>query len=298
MTIRNSLKFLGVALVAVGLLSAGPAEARFGKRTDSEKSEKTEKGYRTKRSRSTGSHSASAVGSQPRHQHSGGGHVVVRPRPRYYRPWYGWGYAPRQTVIVHDHHYAGQPAPAPQAEQYVEPYESPFAVKRFELGGTAQPLLNGSVLGLNLLVDWKSLGIDLRFDTLGLRAEDGSGTIDAIRMFDATATFALIDGENGRLRAHLGAYSAFAPDIAFIGPGGGLSASADLFGPFTAEASAQFVVFPFTKIDTRAAMGLRLGPVEGRLGWRFTILDDQGRVDGVRNVDLMTGPYIGALLRL
>ena len=56
-----------------------------------------------------------------------------------------------------------------------------------------------------------------------------------------------------------------------------------MLGPFTAEASAQFVVFPFTKIDTRAAMGLRLGPVEGRLGWRFTILDDQGRVDGVRN---------------
>jgi hypothetical protein len=83
-----------------------------------------------------------------------------------------------------------------------------------------------------------------------------------------------------------------------VADSGGLSASADLFGPFTAEASAQFVVFPFTKIDTRAAMGLRLGPVEGRLGWRFTILDDQGRVDGVRNVDLMTGPYTGALLRL
>ena len=294
----NLLKCFGVALVAAGLLSAGPAEARFGKKT--EKSEKTESSQPTtkKKARSSGSHSASAVGSRPTRTHVQRDYspqVVVRPRYRRYhrRPWYGRGYAPRQTVVVHEHHHDDQAPP----EQHEE-YESPFAVKRFELGGTAQPLLNGSVLGLNLLVDWNRAGMDLRFDNLTLLAEDGSGDRDHIRMFDATATFGLITGDRGRLRAHLGAYTAFAPDISMIGPGGGFSASLDLLGPITTEASAQLVLFPFTKIDTRAAVGLRLGPVEGRLGWRFMILDDQGRVDGVRNVDLMTGPYIGALIRL
>ncbi len=296
---RYLMNCLGAALVAAGLLSAGPAEARFGKKT--EKTEEVESRQPTKKARPKGSHSASAVGSRPSRTHVQRDHsprVKVRPRyrhHRYRRPWYawGWGYAPRQTVVVHEHHHAEQPAP----EQYEE-YESPSAVKRFELGGTAQPLLNGSVLGLNLLVDWTRVGMDLRFDNLSLVAEDGTGGRDHIRMFDATATFGLLTGDRGRLRAHLGAYTAFAPDIAMIGPGGGFSASLDLLGPITTEASAQLVLFPFTKIDTRAAMGLRLGPVEGRLGWRFMILDDQGRVDGVRNVDLMTGPYIGALIRL
>ena len=62
-------------------------------------------------------------------------------------------------MIVHEHHHD-----QPQTEQYAETYESPFALKRLELGATAQPLLNGGVFGLNLLVDWTRAGMDLRYD--------------------------------------------------------------------------------------------------------------------------------------
>ena len=51
---RNPLNLLGAVVLAAGLLAAGPAEARFGKKT--EKSEKSEKTNQTKEARSYSSH--------------------------------------------------------------------------------------------------------------------------------------------------------------------------------------------------------------------------------------------------
>jgi hypothetical protein len=290
----NILKTLTIALVGVGLVASAPAEARFATRTDPEEPKKTQKAQKKKpaaKKASPAPHAASAVGTPapvPRQQASS--YTEVRSH-RVYGPSVGVGYyvAPA-PVVVHERRVVQH-----RVEQRAQ-RRDPFELRHLELGVTAQPLLDGGVLGLNLLVDWTHTGIDLRFDNLVLAALDGSGRYDAIRLFDATATFGLLIGDRGRLRAHAGLYSALTPDAAFLGPGGGLSASLRFLGPLTAEAAGHLVVFPFTKLDTRAALGLRLGPLEGRLGWRFTVLDDQGRVDGVRNTELIAGPYLGALI--
>jgi hypothetical protein len=294
------LNLIGVVGLAVGLLAATPAHAMPGKHSG--------------RRASRGYHGATAVGTGPvgpvahpsyRGYYGGGyygAYVGVGPRPYFYYPWYAsypwYAVGPTSAVVVSQ----GVVNPYPDRRDVYEYQEEkradPFEIYRFELGATAQPLSNGSgIFGLNLLVDWRSLGIDVRFDDVGIRP-DSLSSVDHSRLLNASMTFPLIDGEHGRLRAHLGAYSLFVPGTTFVGPGGGLSLSLDLFGPFTAEGSAQAVLFPFTQLDSRAAMGLRLGPIEGRLGWRFLLLDDQGRSGDVGNVNVASGPYLGALIRI
>lgn len=172
------------------------------------------------------------------------------------------------------------------------------SLRRFELMGSAQPMLNGLVLAGQLRVDGRRWGVDARYDHLSLLAEDGSLAIDTLHLVDGSVTFALVDTDVARIRAHLGLHGAVAPDVTFVGPGAGLSLSANLPGPFTLETGSTLVLLPYTKVDAHAALGLRLGIFEARGGLRLTFLDDQGRLDGESHQDLMVGPYLGMALVL
>jgi hypothetical protein len=292
------LNLIGVAGIASGLLSATPAHAMFGRHSSSRSH--PSRGYRL-----SSSHEATAVGVQPgpsaypRYRNYAGTYVAYGPRPYYYyQPWYAVG--PTGAVVVEEGVVHRYPDRRDVYEYEDEKKPDPFEIYRFELGATlgaaTQPDGQGvGMFGLNLLVDWRSLGIDVRYDDLALSS---SASVDRIKLLNGTMTFALIDGQHGRLRAHVGAFSYFAPNATFVGPGGGLSLSLDLFGPFTAEGSAQAVIVPFTQFDTRAAMGLRLGPIEGRLGWRYVFLDDQNRLGDGGNQTVASGPYVGALIRI
>jgi hypothetical protein len=296
------LNLIGFAGLVAGLFTATPVHAMFGKHSGSRSH--PSRGYRL-----SSGHEATAVGVQPgpsaypRYRNYAGTYVAYGPRPYYYyQPWYAVG--PTGAVVVEEGVVHRYPDRRDVYEYEDEKRADPFEIYRFELGASlgagAQP--DGQrvgMFGLNLLVDWRSLGIDVRYDDVGF--ESGSGafnSVDHVKLLNATMTFALIDGQHGRLRAHIGAFSAFAPEATFVGPGGGLSLSLDLFGPFTAEGSAQAVVFPFTQFDTRAAVGLRLGAIEGRLGWRYLLLDDQGRLGGDGTPSISSGPYVGALIRI
>ena len=242
-------------------------------------------------------HSASPVGRY-HYENDGPGYVVQRPR-RYYRPYYR-PYR-RSVVIV-------QPAPVyasgvvydtPVVESQPELVPAPApAPMHLELFGSAQPMLNGAMVGLSMKVEGRSAGVDMRYDHLSLLADDGSDAVDTLHLASAALTWSLLNGEHGRLRVHVGAYAAFAPDVAFVAPGGGFSTSLNLFGPFTAEADAQLALLPFTELDTRAGLGLRLGIVEGRAGMRLVYLNDQGRVDGIAHADAVVGPYVSVGLVL
>lgn len=264
------------------MFAAAPAQARFGKSSEPEQGETAKRrGKPAKKSevRTERGHAATAV--RPRsstayvvdddccydevyvrpHSH---GYVVVQPSPVYVSRGYTRTYQ--------------------EEEQYVPE-------QRVEAFATAQPMLNGGMLGVNLRVDWARLGVDVRYDGLALW-DDGTWSVDTIHMLDGTMTWSFFASDRGRLRAHLGLYSAFAPDAVFVGPGGGLSASINLFGPLTADAGGHLVLIPFTKLDSYAALGLRLGVLEARGGLRFTVLSDQGRVDGIQHTDVLAGPYI------
>ena len=304
---KPTLARIVTSLAAVGLLlAAGPAEARFGKSSDDGdgKGAKSSRSTRSSdgKASSSNTHAATAVGKPPPRSHGGRsrGHrhhrtrVVVRPpvvvgHAHIHDPYCG------HSHYVHEHHHH---APAPPPAVVTEPEPAHEHRHRFEFFGYGQPMLNGGVLSANMRLEWDRLGMDLRYDHLSLLAEDGSGSFDRIQLFDATMSAAIFRGEHGRVRGHFGLYSAFAPDVTFVGPGGGLSASVNLFGPFTAEAAGHLVLVPFTKVDTWAGLGLRIGALEGRAGMRFTVLDDQGRVDGVVHRDVMAGPYIGVGLVL
>lgn len=278
-------------------LAAAPAEARFGKRSSEEKKaqHKEEKKKSKEKKGSSNTHRAAPVGtSSGSNTGSGGGRVHVGGNACCVDSgaYVGVGVHTHTHVDHYGHYGPAYVAPAPYVHQ--EHHEEERGVQRVETFLTAQPLLNGLVLGAQVRADWKHFGFDVRYDHLALLAEDGTLSFDSIRLLDTTLSLSLLNGDRGRLRAHLGLYSAFAPDIIFVGPGGGLSASMDLFGPFTAEAAGHVVLIPYTKVDTWAGVGLRIGVFEGRGGLRFTMLDDQGRVDGVVNRDVMVGPYVSA----
>ena len=313
-----------LAAVAV-MFAAAPAEARFGKASPpsgSNSSSNSKKAItpaasnnqkRPSSSSSTprqsgNSHSASAV--QPSGQVHGATPVYSQPEQRGYDRGGDTYYVEHRHVHVHDaycgHHgystvyvapapvvvaspgyyqeeqvYTAEPAPAPSAQNF-----------RFELFGGVQPMLSGVDLSLSAQLDGQRFGGGVQLDGIALAAEDGSGAVDTLSLVDATLSYSLLVGPQGRLRVHGGLYSAFAPDVTFVGPGVGLSTSLNLVGPFTADAGTSLVVFPYTKVDAHAALGLKISIVELRGGVRLTALDDQGRVDGVAHRDVLAGPYL------
>ena len=59
------------------------------------------------------------------------------------------------------------------------------------------------------------------------------------------------------------------------------------------EGRGQFVPVPYIQVDAQAGLALRLGILTLRSGWRWLMLDDRGRVDGVVHRDYFSGPYAG-----
>ncbi len=295
---KTHLSLIVSLFAACALLWAGDAEARFGKASDPKdaKASKQSKSNEKKSGSASGSsasksehraekrsqpraHAASAV--PVRGAHAAGpvyaasepccGHRPVVVRSRTYVS---------SGAHVHSHHDDG--------------HGSGPELQRFELMAGAQPALGAGILSAGMLADWSSWGFDTRVDHLVFLPEEWGSPMDTVTLFDASITRAIVSGEKGRLRGHLGLSSAFAPDATFLGPYGGLSASAKILGPLTFDAAANLTLFPFTKVDTRAGLGLRLGVVEVRGGMRLLAINDQGRVDGVSNSELFVGPYASA----
>lgn len=293
MTLPHMCRVGAAVLFTAVVLAAGSAEARFGKRSKpAEQEEQAEKPSRAptkhvvvvRESRPARTHAASAVGTEPEQCCA---EPVVRPvYVNTYSPRPVWWVAPTYTHVTRNEVYSPQPRD-----------EGP-SLHRFELLTSAQPMLNGLVLSGQVRVDGRRWGMDARYDHLSLLADDGSLAIDTLHLADGSLTFALLATESVRARAHLGLHAAVAPDVTFVGPGGGLSLSAELPGPFTFETGSNLVLIPYTKVDAHAALGLRLGIFEARGGLRLTFLDDQGRLDGVSHKDLMVGPYLGMALVL
>ncbi len=304
---RSLSRSLTVALVtACALVWAGEAEARFGKASEpADRGSKSKsngkkgsggggsksRGHKVERG-SSGTHAASAVrtrGGRDRDRgHRYGGHrrrgsrVYVAPAP-----CCGGG-----GVVVERHTYVGSEPdvhahhPAPEQEQ--------SGVQRFELLAGVQPALGAGIFSAGLLADWTRWGFDARVDNLLFLPEASGQPLDRVTLFDASITRSIVGNGRSRLRWHLGVSSAFAPDATFVGPSGGLSASAKVLGPLTFDAAANLTLIPFTKVDTRAGLGLRLGVVEVRGGVRMLAINDQGRVDGVHNTEMFIGPYAAA----
>ncbi|MFZ5471701.1 MAG: hypothetical protein ACOZIN_19920 [Myxococcota bacterium] len=267
-------------LLALTLIAAAPAQARFGKRSppNPAKEEPCRKDCEGKRKKVPAAASAPAVYATPRyHAHAATpvGSAPVRPR-------------------LHAHVLLGPSVHVTEPAAPSEP--SGGAPVRLSLLGEAMVFGDGALLGAGLFFEGERVGLSASFSTLGVSADDGSGGVDGIGLLSAHLTYALLAGERGRLRLELGADSAIAPDLVVMGPTLGTSAVLWLGGPLAVEGALMVTPFPYRQVDARVGVGLGFGPLGLRGGYRTLVLDDAGLVDGVAHVDVFGGPYLGLAL--
>ncbi|MBI3180756.1 MAG: hypothetical protein HYZ28_01290 [Myxococcales bacterium] len=276
-----------VALAALATLCAFPAEARFGKRSrpaDDDEESKPKRQHSASSSSSSSSassndeHAATAVGQPaPAHPHRPRAHVRARPRLLF-------GFSSAAYV----------PAPPAAVGSSSPPLES--SPLRVTASGDVHGFFGGASLGVGLGFEGERVGLTGNFSHLAVLADDGSGDIDRIQQLNLHLTYALLAGDSGRFRLEAGLDTAVAPDLIAVGPTVGVSGVLWLFGPLALEGSAMLTPFPYRQLEWRGGVGLGLGPVGLRAGWRTLLLDDAGLVDGIAHQDIFSGPYLGLAL--
>jgi hypothetical protein len=206
--------------------------------------------------------------------------------------WYAWGFG--YTPVWY--------GPSAAQPDYSGAQGQPAVVSTLEFHGQAMlrspSTPGGGAIGFMYAVEGPQLGLLLDSNSMFLAADDGSLDTDGLHLLNAHLTYAVVSTPYGRLRLEAGLDSALAPDIAFFGPGGGVSGVIALFGTTSLEGSLRVTPYPFTKVDWNAGLSFGLGTMALRVGWRQTYLDDQGRVDGVSHEDLLYGPYVGLALAI
>ncbi len=269
-------KLLCAAFVAGAFLASGTAEARFGKSSSSKQEEKKE---HTNNSEGKKTHDASPVsskrsddccrdsGGSSRRSRSGGSVVIVDAGPRY-RP-----------SLARAARYRRAPEPATEV--------------MLRMGMEGQALRDGAAGSLSLGMEGMRWGVSGTATSLALLADDGTDAVDRIHLLGAHLTYALLTSERGRLRVELGAASAHAPDITFVGPSVAASFERCLFWTLDLEGRAQLVPLPHLQLDTQVGLAMHMGSLSVRGGYRMLVLDDRGLVDGVQHRDTMAGPYLG-----
>jgi hypothetical protein len=161
------------------------------------------------------------------------------------------------------------------------------------LGVDAFAVTEGHAVGLGLGLEGRRWGVSTRITGLRLRADDGSEETDHIELMEANVTYAPFASERGRIRLEGGVAAARAPDVTFIGPSVAASFERCIFGALDLEGRVQWVPLPHLQLDAQLGLGLHLGALTLRGGWRGLLLDDRGLLDGVRHRDRMGGPFAG-----
>ncbi|WP_228564637.1 hypothetical protein [Myxococcus sp. AB036A] len=294
---------LCAALAVSVLLGTSPAQARFGKRATSSSSSSPRSTSRqaspSQESRGARAHPASAIG-QPREGRTHPASAIGRERTprsddaprrramRVRRP-------PPGAIVTGAVIGATRPgfAAARPAQRVVrEPEDTvPLLVR---MGVQGDLLGDAGAMGLFMAMDGRRLGLDARITGMSLPAMDGSDATDRITLLSAHASAALWAGERGRLRLEGGVASAHAPDILFVGPSFAASVEACIGpSPVDLEARIQAVPFPHRQVDAQAGLAVHVGSLHLRGGWRALYLNDAGHTTGEKQIERLTGPYLG-----
>jgi len=295
---------LSATLATSLLLTSGAAEARFGKRSNSDdsSSEKKEKKSEKREERRENRHEATPVGWSS----SGGGSSSRRHEATpvsssrdddssSYSGGSGASYSGSSrsaaVVVVADSTPMYPYSYTPRVEQQAEPeHRGPVIVR---LGLEGQAMGGGGALVLNLGVEGKRWGVNGALTSLALPTDDGTDGVDRIGLYSSHLTYAVASSDQGRLRLEGGVAVATAPDVTFVGPSIAASFERCLFGGLDLEGRAQLVPVPYTQLDAQAGLGLHLGALTMRAGWRWLLLNDRGAVDGETHEDVFAGPYAG-----
>ncbi|HME91348.1 MAG TPA: hypothetical protein VKE49_07980 [Myxococcaceae bacterium] len=155
----------------------------------------------------------------------------------------------------------------------------------------AQGYPGGATFGLQLGVEGARWGAYAQATGIVFK---GSGLFsdETIGLVNGYVTYALIADPRLRLRLEAGITSAFATDLAVVGPGVGASGLFRVIGPLQLEGAVHGTPFPYLQLDWNAGVGLDFGAIALHGGWRRIMLDDRGLVDGVINRDVFSGPFL------
>ena len=156
-------------------------------------------------------------------------------------------------------------------------------------------VLRGEAGGADMFLgmEGRRFGVDAHVLRLALPADDGTSGTDRLTLVEAHVSHALYVHEQARFRVEAGVSTARAPDVTLIGPSVALSLEACVLGPLDVEARAQLTPLPYRQLDGTAGLALHLGAFVLRGGWRGLFLDDMGVVDGISHQERLHGPYAG-----
>jgi hypothetical protein len=289
---------LGGGLVA-SLLAAPPAEARFGKRSDSHETSKpvhkasaigsdtddTSKQDDENKNRSSKTTTVSSTDDSFEFNSSASDDAAAVILGAVFELLF----SSVGQVIAHSGTHQGLP---PETVSGPKPRDSmrhavPFS---FRMGVLAAPISNGTGVDYSLGWDVEHVGVDLRLSRLEGRAED-NGLYDARTLSELHLTYSPIVQETLRLRVEGGVSTATRPGSVFVGPSVGLSVEACVLGPLDAEARVQVTPYPYQQVDARAGLALHLGGLMLRGGMRSLFMSDDVRPSGQ---DRGFGPEFGA----
>ncbi|MGI5862290.1 MAG: hypothetical protein ACOX6T_09560 [Myxococcales bacterium] len=182
------------------------------------------------------------------------------------------------------------PPPAPAAKVEAEP-----DLSRTLLGASVQAHPDGAIVGATIVTEGKRLGLHVGASGVFARASDGSAGLKSLKLVEAHLTYAPISGSRGRVRLEGGASAAFGPTTAAVGPDVGITGDVRLIGSFGVEGGARYAPFPHKRTEAWGGLFLGLGALRLEGGWRSMWLDAKV-LEGMRTVDCLRGPYLGATL--
>ncbi|NOJ96495.1 hypothetical protein HMI51_26595 [Corallococcus coralloides] len=269
----------------VGLFAAPPAEARFGKRSDSHEASKPvheataigsdrdsdskqddeNKNRSSKSQRTTVSSTDDSFEFSSSASSDVGAALVGALIELMFR---GMGEAIGSLGTHHGHDIN---APDAQPERNSLRHAVPFS---FRAGLLVSPVRGGTGLDFDVGWDAQRFGADLRVSRLAGR-EEGSTSRDTRTLGEMHVTYSPLVREELRLRVEAGVSTLDAPGAIYVAPSLGLSVDACLLGPLDVEGRLQMTPGPYQQVDARAGLALHLGGLMLRGGVRYLTLDSE-----------------------
>ncbi|QRN98265.1 hypothetical protein JRI60_04125 [Archangium violaceum] len=300
------LRQLLCAALTTGLfLTSGPAEARFGKRSsDDDGDSKSDKVHDAT---AVGQSGGSSSGGGGRSHNSGSSYSDVRSDVDTALSVLSFlvdvAHVASEVHAANETTYYPPPPPPVAVQQEVVEQRQPRETRSrnlmlFRTGVEGQALGGGAAMALNLGLEGLHWGVGGAMTSMKLPTDDGTAGTDKLELYSVHLTYALLTGDEGRLRAEAGVAGARAPDVALVGPSIALSFERCLFGAMDLEGRAQLVPVPYMQLDAQAGLGLHMGILTLRGGWRWMLLNDRGLAGGDANQDVLSGPYVGLGLNI
>lgn len=203
--------------------------------------------------------------------------------------------APRgEPVVVHSLTEAAEEVGHTLAATHGRPANPVFALRADGLA-----LREGAGLQLGVGTEGRRWGLLANATGLWLAPEGGGPGTDRLQQVQLHATFSPYAHQSLRLRLEAGPDYVRAPDAQFLGLGLGASLEGCVLGALDGELRLSSTVLPYTDVDARAGLSLRLAAVSLRMGLRLAYLNDRGLTQpGDPHSDTLFGPYFGLGLSL